>query len=102
MTQINQGKISVQQGEKQGEDIQWGTVVGEREFLYYGETTEAIESMSWEDAEEISHQPLQASYAVLLKSWSRDENNGWKQESERILLWFPKEEALRTPDISKR
>lgn len=97
MTQQNQGKISVQQGEKHGEQIEWGPVVGEKEYLYYGEATESVESLTWEDAEEISGRKLDASFAILLKSWLKDPDQDWLPREERIILWFPKEEALRTP-----
>ena len=94
MKQQNQGKITVQQGEKNGDELIWSDILGEKEFLYYGEAKEELESITWRDAEAICNRKLEDSHAILIKAWNRTDMN-WTFTEERILLWFAAEERLK-------
>ncbi len=91
MQQQNQGKITIQQGQKNGEELVWGAVVGEREFQYFGEAKETLETIDWETAEHICGRKLDDSYAVLFKVLESKEGK-WHEREERILLYFFGEE----------
>ena len=88
MEQKNQGKITIQQEEKQGDQLVYGPILGEREYLYFSEAKEAVESLTWEDAEEICNRKLDADPAILIKPWRRDTNGEWISTEERVLLLF--------------
>jgi hypothetical protein len=91
MEQQNQGKITIHEGQKTGEQLIWAEAVGEKEFKYFGEAKQAADMITWEEAEEISGQKLTASHALLIKSWSR-KNTDWEFMEDRLLLLFVEEE----------
>ena len=91
MTQHNQGKITIQEGKKTGEELIWGDVIGEKEYQYFGEAKEAADTISWAEAEEICGQTLEASHAILIKSWQHQDEQ-WRFFEERVLLLFVREE----------
>ena len=86
MEQQNQGKITIQQGDKYGLEPHWGEVKGEKQFLYFGEAEEALGTISWEIAEGLCEQKLDESKNILAKLWSRDENGNWIFSREDILF----------------
>ncbi|WP_207533415.1 hypothetical protein [Desertivirga arenae] len=88
MEQKNQGKISIQQEEKRGDQLVYGPILGEREYLYFSEAKEALESLTWEIAEDISNQKLLPDPAILIKAWRKDESGEWRDHDERVLLLF--------------
>lgn len=88
MEQKNQGKITIQQGTQQGENLAWSEILGEKEYLYFGEAKEAVEMITWHTAEEICNRKLEASPAILIKPWRKTEDNEWKSNEERVLLLF--------------
>lgn len=88
MEQQNQGKISIQHEERRGEEPVYGEVLGEREYLYFSEAKEALESLSWEDASEIANIQLNDDPAILIKLWRRDAGSDWNCTDERVLLLF--------------
>jgi hypothetical protein len=90
MTQFNQGKITIQQGEKDGENLKWGPVIGEKEYLYFGEAKEAAEMFSWQQAEDVCQMKLDASPAILVKPWRKKEGL-WDCKDERVVLLFSEE-----------
>ena len=83
-----QGKISIQQGKKSGEELVWGNVIAEKEYQYFGEATEALEAFTWEEAEEVCKQKLDDSFAILFKLIRTGENNSSESVQERVLLYF--------------
>lgn len=87
MHQQNQGKITIQQGEKKGDEIVWGAVVGEKEFQYLGEARETLEAINWATAEEICGQKLDDSFSILFKLLENKEGK-WQEGEERILLYL--------------
>ncbi|WP_207420898.1 hypothetical protein [Desertivirga brevis] len=88
MEQKNQGKISIQQEEKQGDQLVYGPILGEREYLYFSEAKESLESLTWEDAEQICNRKLLPDPSILTKAWRRDESGDWQPHDERVLLLF--------------
>ena len=91
MNQKNQGKISVQQGEKKGDEITWGAVSGEKDFQYLGEAKNAFEGLDWDEAEKICGRELDDSFAILIKLLHNDEAR-WVEIEERIILYFVEKE----------
>ncbi|WP_207429357.1 hypothetical protein [Pedobacter sp. SYSU D00535] len=87
MQQQNQGKITIQQGQKNGEELVWGAVVGETEFQYLGEAREALNAINWETAEEICGRRLDDSFAILFKVLENKAGT-WKEDEERVLLYM--------------
>jgi len=88
MEQQTQGKISIQQEQQRGDELIYGPVLGEREYLYFSEAKEAVESLTWENATEISKQQLQNDPAILIKLWQRRKGTDWHVTDERVLLLF--------------
>jgi len=88
MEQKNQGKITIQQEEKQGDQLVYGPILGEREYLYFSEAKEAVEALTWEDAEEICNRKLLSDPAILIKLWQRKQDEDWHSTDERVLLLF--------------
>lgn len=88
----NQGKITVHQGEKNGNELIWGPAIAEKEYLYLGQAREALESFTWKDAEILSKREIHASFAVLIKAWGRAEAAEWDFIGDRILLLFTEKE----------
>jgi hypothetical protein len=91
MEQRNQGKITIHEGKKTGEELIWSDPVAEREYQYFGEAKQAADMITWEEAEEIAGKKLDASHALLIKSWSQ-RNSGWEFVEDRVLLLFVEEE----------
>ena len=88
MKQKNQGKVTIQQGEENGKNKGWSDVLGEKEFLYSGEAKEAVETITWRQAEEICNKNLDTSPALLIKSWHINGDGNWHVTEERTLLSF--------------
>jgi hypothetical protein len=88
MEQQNQGKITIQKEESPNNNPVYGEVMGEREYLYFSEAKEALESLNWEDAAEIASLELDNDPAILIKLWRRDAEADWKCTDERVLLLF--------------
>lgn len=86
MEQQNQGKITIQQGAKYGEEMNWGPVLGQKEFMYYSEAEEVFESISWQRAEEVCNQKLDESQAVLVKPYKKEQGESWNSSEEKILF----------------
>lgn len=96
MKQENKGKLAVYEGRKNGDDLVWSTdALGEKEYLYFGEAKEALENVSWAEAEHICNQTLNASHALLFKNFRKTEQNTWKKFDERVLLFFAEEEKSK-------
>ncbi len=91
MEQQNQGKITIHEVKKTGEDLNWGEVIGQKEYQYFGEAKEAADAITWTEAEKICGQILNASYAIQIKSW-QNKNDQWQFFEERVLLLFIQEE----------
>lgn len=92
MEQQNQSKITIHQGEKNGEELKWGEAIADREYLFAGQAREALESFTWQDAENLCERELDASFAILLKYWVRSENKDWEFVEDRIILLFTEKE----------
>ena len=91
MIQQTQGKITIQEGKKTGDGLVWSEVLGVKEYQYFGEAKEAADSISWSEAEKICEQHLDASHAILIKSWQKKDSE-WHFFEERVLLLFVGEE----------
>ena len=91
MNETKNGKLTIHMGLKTGSDIIFSDKLGEKEYLYPGEAREALESMTWTEAEEICRQKIDSSYALMIASW-RMESADWIKESERLVLYFFEEE----------
>jgi hypothetical protein len=94
MKQENQAKITIYEGNKNGDEIEWGQSAGEKEYQYAGEASEALEAFTWEQAEEVCDKKLNASFALLFKC-SKRENADWGPYGERVLLYFAEEEKSK-------
>lgn len=92
MEQQNQGKITIHQGEKNGDELLWGLAIAEKEYLYLGQAREALESFTWKDAETLAKREIQASFAILIKAWGRAETAEWDFIGDRIILLFTEKE----------
>ena len=86
MQQQNQGKITIQQGQKYGTEGNWAPVIGEKEFLYFSEAEEAFDDISWQIAEEISRQQLDESKSTLGKLCYRGDSESWEFSRENVLF----------------
>lgn len=91
MIQQNKGKISIRHGKKNGEQLVWSDIIGEKEYLYPGEAREALEEVTWDTAEHICNQKLNDSYALLFEL-SAKKDVDWEKLDERLLLYFIEEE----------
>ena len=95
MIQQNKGKISIHEGKKNGEELLWSDSICEKEYQYFGQATEALEAITWDQAEHICNKKLDASYALLFKSLRRNDSGKWEDAQERVLLFFAEEERAK-------